>query len=119
MTKTPVQLERLRRNQANYRKSAPDAIYSTILKIKYGITLADYLFMESAQHKRCAVCGTDKPGSNRKRWCVDHDHKSGVIRGLLCLKCNSGLGALGDNAVGVQRALDYLEPPTTLVDEHY
>lgn len=41
--------------------------------------------------------------------CVDHDHVTGTVRGLLCNGCNHGIGKLGDNAEGVRRALAYLE----------
>lgn len=53
----------------------------------------------------CAICGTPPAA---KRLAIDHCHDTGEIRGLLCAGCNLAIGRLGDNAEGVQRALDYL-----------
>jgi hypothetical protein len=65
----------------------------------------------------CAVCGGDK---DRKSWDIDHDHHTGVVRGLLCGRCNKGLGLLGDNVEGVQKALEYLQsPPAPKVIRHF
>lgn len=53
-------------------------------------------------HIRCSRCGELKP-------IADHDHDTGVIRGLLCHNCNRALGFLGDSIEGVRLALAYLE----------
>lgn len=58
---------------------------------RYGITLADYQRMLTAQGGCCALCGTTQPGQNHKHFCVDHDHKTGRVRGLLCTACNLGI----------------------------
>lgn len=55
----------------------------------------------------CAVCG--KSCEVNAVLSVDHCHTTGKIRGLLCNKCNTGIGLLGDNIEGVQAALDYLK----------
>lgn len=69
----------------------------------YGITQEDYEQMLDAQSNQCAICGV-----YRAKLAIDHDHKTGKVRGLLCRKCNRGLGYFKDNAEGIQRALDYL-----------
>jgi len=56
----------------------------------YGISAQKYVLMFAEQLGRCAIC-TDEPKSF-KRLAVDHDHKTGKIRGLLCDPCNMGLG---------------------------
>lgn len=89
------------------------------LKQNYGLTLAGYAELMAKQSGRCAICKTTDPGSGHKYLCVDHDHVTGVIRGLLCFKCNIGIGKLGDNAAGVAKALAYLAPESSSVDEHY
>jgi hypothetical protein len=58
----------------------------------YGITTADYDSMFAAQGGKCRICGTDKASSRNKAFAVDHDHSTGVVRGLLCIKCNWRLG---------------------------
>ena len=50
----------------------------------------------------CEVCGSTS------KLCYDHDHTTGEFRGVLCGKCNSGIGLLGDTEQGVQQALNYL-----------
>ena len=54
----------------------------------------------------CECCG-HPPG--KKALAVDHCHLSGIFRGWLCVKCNTGIGALGDLPEGLRKALDYLE----------
>lgn len=73
------------------------------LKHLYKLSYPDYLTMLEKQEYKCAVCGV-----SQETLSVDHDHETGRIRGLLCRKCNSGIGLLGDTIESVQRALAYL-----------
>jgi hypothetical protein len=58
----------------------------------------------------CAICA--KPiDAVRRRMNVDHCHETGEVRGILCIGCNTGLGHLGDNIEGLQKALTYLDDP--------
>jgi Recombination endonuclease VII len=75
----------------------------------YGITPEQYDALVAEQGDRCACCGGKSPGGRRKYWCVDHDHETKRIRGLLCQPCNTGIGMLGDDVAGVRRAVNYLE----------
>jgi len=81
------------------------------LKRKYDISLKQYNKMLKAQKYRCAICGKHQDDEKR-RFCVDHDHKiSGAkaVRGLLCLYCNSRiLKYLGDNPVRATGLVSYL-----------
>jgi hypothetical protein len=79
---------------------------------RYGITSSDYdkLFLE--QEGKCKICGTDDPyhvSNNSKYFCVDHCHKTGNVRGLLCNDCNVGIGRLKDNIDILQNAIVYLK----------
>jgi hypothetical protein len=58
----------------------------------YGITLAEYVAMLVSQDSKCRICGTAKPGNRHRNFSVDHCHASGRVRGLLCTRCNVGLG---------------------------
>lgn len=89
------------------------------LRQAHGLTFEAYAAMMTAQNNRCGICGTKrKPGDRYLH--VDHDHQTGALRGLLCDKCNSGLGHLGDNIAGIRRALAYLEdPPAAGVERTY
>lgn len=62
--------------------------------------------MIEAQGGACAICRLEF-GDKSPR--IDHCHETGVVRGLLCMKCNSGLGMFGDRPERIQAALDYLD----------
>lgn len=79
------------------------------LKAAYGISVEDYNDMLAAQGGGCAICGATEPGGRTKHFPVDHCHTTGVIRGLLCTKCNRGLGLFNDDADRMGRAAKYLE----------
>lgn len=81
------------------------------LKHKYGITLEEYEAMLLKQNHKCAICGTPDAKTTSKAqnsFCVDHDHVTGEVRGLLCSNCNRGLGLLGDTVEALKKALKYI-----------
>lgn len=86
------------------------------LKRKYGITVEQYNRMFESQGGKCASCGLPQIESN-KRFAVDHDHETGMIRGLLCQGCNCAAGHLSDSPLKARALADYLER-TQLVDIH-
>jgi len=63
--------------------------------------------MYAEQRGSCAICGKGE-AENGKALAVDHDHESGVVRGLLCDHCNLALGRFQDSPEILRRALDYL-----------
>lgn len=71
------------------------------------LTPPDYQALFVAQGGRCAICKR-KPEEWR-RLAVDHDHETNEIRGLLCSRCNTALGLLGDTAALLRAAADYLD----------
>lgn len=73
---------------------------------KYRITVADWDQMHDEQLGRCGICLTTL---SDVKVCVDHDHATGDVRGLLCNDCNMGLGLLGDTSVRLLAAHQYLE----------
>lgn len=73
------------------------------LKQLYGISVTDYGALFKTQRGRCAIC---RAARNRPRLSVDHDHKTGRVRGLLCYSCNIRLGQLETKWHGL--ALAYL-----------
>ncbi len=76
------------------------------VEITYGLSAKEYIEKITAQNNLCAICGDKKEG---KVLCVDHDHKTGKVRGLLCGNCNIGLGNLKDNIQILQSAIEYLQ----------
>jgi hypothetical protein len=74
---------------------------------KYGISVADYDEMLAAQGGCCAIC-YGPPTRGRERFDIDHDHSTGVVRGLLCSNCNRAVGLLNDNALSAVRLARYI-----------
>lgn len=74
----------------------------------YGITGQDYKNLYAAQGGKCAICRKAK--GRARRLAVDHEHKSGLVRGLLCSPCNYGLIGRYD-IEALKRAIEYLERP--------
>jgi hypothetical protein len=77
------------------------------LKSLYGITQADYDELLALQYGSCAICATTKPGT-RGTWRVDHDHKTGQVRGLLCDRCNRGISWLQEDPDILMAAARYV-----------
>ena len=74
---------------------------------KFGLTPDDYDCMLEAQGGGCAICG--RPPRDDISLHVDHDHKTGRVRGLLCFRCNNSLGDLDDDPELLRKAVAYLE----------
>jgi len=70
---------------------------------KYRISPAEHAELLEKQHGGCAICGLVV------KLCVDHNHKTGKVRGLLCPACNRGLGAFRDSTYALRAAVTYLE----------
>ena len=79
-----------------------------IIRRQYGITLAEYDQMLRDQDNKCAICGNEDEVEGR-RLAIDHCHDSGKVRGLLCGKCNRGIGLFYDNKELLEKAISYLD----------
>lgn len=82
-------------------------------KNKFGITLEEYDKMFEAQNRVCAICYRPETFILKGRThslAVDHCHKTGKIRGLLCRNCNQMLGLAKDNIETLEKAAKYLKP---------
>lgn len=76
----------------------------------YGITSEQYESMLRYQGGKCFIC--QRATGKRRRLAVDHDHKTGKVRGLLCNPCNRDvLGHLRDSVAALERAVTYLKHP--------
>jgi Recombination endonuclease VII. len=78
------------------------------LKKVYNLTFKEYTNMLVTQDFCCAICKT-RITNIPKPLFVDHDHKTGKVRGLLCCSCNSGLGLFKDSRYMLHSAIRYLE----------
>jgi hypothetical protein len=75
---------------------------------KLGVTIEEYDRLLARQGGVCAICRRDRPGKAKRMLAVDHCHRTGRVRGLLCMRCNTTLSAIGDSVSGIQRFIDYL-----------
>ena len=80
------------------------------LKKQYGIGMKEYMELFKKQNGLCAICGLPQlTDSNKKYFDVDHDHKTGKVRGLVHGKCNRAIGAFEDERSRIIAALEYLD----------
>ncbi|NDB61103.1 recombination endonuclease VII [bacterium] len=74
----------------------------------YGLDLKDYQKLLEAQNHKCAICGSPPPNNRKTRLSIDHCHKTGKVRGLLCDRCNRSIGLLKDDVSILKKAIEYL-----------
>jgi hypothetical protein len=82
------------------------------LQRRFGITVEEYTAKLLEQSGVCAICHrpeTDTRGGKVKNLAVDHDHKTGDVRALLCVACNTAIGKMDDSAARLRAAADYLD----------
>lgn len=90
-----------------YRKKNIKSARRSFLKYTYNITLSQYDKMYESQKGVCAICkGINLDG---RRLAVDHNHKTGKVRGLLCLKCNAAVGGIEHLGNLLGEAVKYLK----------
>lgn len=106
--RTPAQnAESCRRYQQSHKEKIKVAQRRKHLRLKFGLTLEDFDRMLASQGYVCAICFTDNWGAHGPM--VDHDHVTGKIRGILCHKCNLGIGHLDDSISKLENAIVYLK----------
>lgn len=99
--------ERYREISREWGQRNPDKRKHEALKRFHGISLSDYLLLSAKQNNLCAIC--QNPPLGKRTLAVDHDHKTGKIRGLLCGNCNTALGLLKENPSSLLAACEYLK----------
>lgn len=104
-SKTPTgeikRLEAKRKHNATIRRHNTEK--RRVLYKKYGLTLEDFQTMRMLQLNKCLICEDDE-----KELVVDHDHKTGKVRGLLCRQCNSALGLFKEDLQTLEKAISYV-----------
>lgn len=112
-TKDPV---KRRAQQARWRENNRarhvDGVRWAKIKANYGLTREQWHEILANQGGRCAICLTEEP-KGRGQWHVDHDHATGKVRGLLCARCNRGLGLFSDSLALLRATVSYLETHTS------
>lgn len=78
---------------------------------KFNITKEEYKVLVESQNGLCAIC--TKPWC--RRLCIDHNHQTGKVRGLLCGPCNAGIGMLQDSPIIMSNAIAYIQRTTEAI----
>lgn len=91
------------KSEHRYRKQNPSQAALAAIRQKYGLQEHAYKEMLEKHNYQCDIC------ESKTRLCIDHCHKTGKIRGILCGKCNSGIGLLNDNIADLEKAIRYLK----------
>ena len=89
-----------------YNRNDPQGVHRRHIKWRYGLPIERYEAALKAQGGLCAIC---RGKNDSQRLHVDHCHETGEFRGLLCFKCNAGIGKLCDSIELLQAAIAYLE----------
>lgn len=104
-----------KRKEANLkrlRSRTKEQIKNEFIKSTYGIDLDEYWRMWKSQKGVCLICGNKETRKSRYggicKLTIDHCHKTKKVRGLLCHKCNNGLGQFKDNIKVMKKAIQYL-----------
>ena len=92
---------------AEYRKKNKEKFKFYKIKASYGLSAEDYNKMFAAQKGCCKTCGAHTSTVDRGL-CVDHEHKTGKVRGLLCNNCNMAIGKVKENVEVLQNIIQYL-----------
>ena len=106
--------ERIKQSSLNYFRKHPEKYRNFKLITRHGITQDDYMELFNRQKGVCLICGNKETMINKKTnaikfLVVDHDHKTGKTRGLLCNACNVGLSRFRDNPEYLREAARYIE----------
>ena len=106
--------EKLAAQSRAWRENNPDkskrSYTNSWLKKKYGITIEQYEEKARQQNYLCAACGEEHKGKTKQTTLhLDHCHSSGKLRGMLCYRCNLGLGLLDENISRLKGLIKYLK----------
>lgn len=108
--------ERNREKYLTYQRSDErrERLWLWKLRTQFSMTVDDWESAWERQNGRCAICYREpheivKKGPKSNNLCIDHDHETGMFRGLLCNDCNAGLGFFKDNINSLVFAIEYLE----------
>jgi DNA-directed RNA polymerase subunit RPC12/RpoP len=94
------------RNSKRYKKD-PDLINDMRAAKTYGLTLEQVQEMREKSGGICSICNREGK-HHHKRLVIDHDHKTGKVRDLICSTCNSMIGWCGEDTQTLQNLIDYL-----------
>lgn len=106
-----IQYNKVNKDKINERRRQryaenPDKYRSQMYKHRYGVELEEYDRMFAEQDGVCAIC--KQASSDTRRLAIDHNHTTGAVRGLLCIKCNSMIAQMESGDAIIDSAISYL-----------
>ena len=108
--------DRIKEHKKEYYQKTKKERTDADLHYRYGISLAEYEEMREAQGYKCYCCGVSEkeleelyPNSHHKKLCIDHCHKTGKVRKLICNRCNTLVGYLEKREHMLETALKYID----------
>jgi ribonuclease PH len=96
-----------------WRGSTRSAYRWRKMKTTYGITEGQYNRLLRAQGNKCVICSIDHLDETGRRLQIDHNHTTGKVRGLLCLRCNLAIGQFSESIDLLLSAIQYLRNHST------
>jgi hypothetical protein len=98
-----------RKENDTYRTECKECVIERQRYKKLGVCNTEYDKMLVRQKGSCAICSSTLNSSRYTKLAVDHDHKTGKVRGLLCTGCNTALGLMKDSPIRLEKAAEYLK----------
>lgn len=107
-TRLPSSIARRKKLQQIWYQNNKERVKERKLIKKYDLTLSEYKNLLAQQNNKCAICSVDLETLSLKSIHVDHCHDTERVRGILCHKCNIGLGHFTDDPNLLEKAILYL-----------
>jgi len=101
-----AQRKRTYRNSIGGKEQVKITDHKKYLKHTYNLTLEQEQYMLIAQDNKCAICYSNITATNKA---IDHNHKTKIVRGILCNRCNWGIGQFDESPARMLSAIAYLK----------
>jgi len=97
-----------------YKTRCPEKRRLEAVKSRYGLSPEDYYQLKASANSTCQTCGELEGNSKPTKLVVDHCHETGIVRGMICDRCNRALGLVGDNIKTLSNLISYLSKNESL-----
>jgi hypothetical protein len=96
------------RAKARARRNSRSEHYNSYQTARrYGLSLEEASILRATPS--CKICGVSFNGNGKRKRCVDHDHATGVVRGVICSRCNSTIGYVEEDVKVLESVIKYLQ----------
>ncbi len=101
--------DKIRKQIYNSRPEVKQRLIERNLMKNYGLTIQEHQKLQESQNYQCKICKKHKKDCNKLGLVVDHNHKTGNVRSLLCNDCNLIIGHAKDSVDILKKCISYLE----------